>query len=76
MKAKFNKQTFAKVKSPSNLGEIALSETGAEIIGEIDTTHTELMIDAMPSFVSLKSATRNIHGIYLLQYIHKKEGKS
>ena len=43
------------------------------IIGDIDTTHTELMNEAMPSFVSSKSATSSTHGIYLLQYIHKKE---
>ena len=45
------------------------------IIGDIDTTHTELMNEAMHSFVSLYSATSNIHGIYWLQYIHKKEEK-
>ena len=43
------------------------------VIGDIDTTHTELMNAAMPSFVSLSAATSNIHGIYLLQYIHEKE---
>ena len=31
------------------------------IIDDIDTTHTELMNAAMPSFVSLKLATRKIH---------------
>ena len=46
------------------------------IIGGIDTTHTELMNAAMPSFVSLWSATSSIHGIYLLQYTHRKEDKS
>ena len=45
------------------------------IIGDIATTHTELMNAAMLSFVSLKSATSNTHGIYLLQYIHKKRRK-
>ena len=43
------------------------------MIGGIDTTHTELMSAAMPSFVSLKSATSNIQGIKSLQYIHKKK---
>ena len=45
------------------------------IIGGIDTTQTELMNAAMPSFVSLWSTTSNIHGIYLPQYIHKKNRK-
>ena len=46
------------------------------IIGDNDTTHTVLINAAMPSFVLLYLSTSSMHGIFLLQYIHKKEEKS
>ena len=50
---------------------------GLATVGDIGTTHPELMNAAMPFFNALYwSATGNLHGIYSLHTVHKEEEES